>query len=68
MEQQPQGQGTQSQAAVSGDLLEQIIDATQAVRRDVDRSRVKEQLGNFMFEVTAGSLVVFGDLIDSIEL
>lgn len=68
MEQQSQGQGTQSQAAVSGDLLEQIIDATQAVRRDVDRSRVKEQLGHFMSEVTAGSLVVSGDLIDSIEL
>ncbi|HGJ5890967.1 MAG TPA: type VI secretion system contractile sheath large subunit [Arsenophonus apicola] len=68
MEQQPQEQGTQPQTAVSGDLLEQIIDATQAVRRDADRSRVKEQLGHFLSEVTAGSLVVSGDLIDSIEV
>ncbi|ETS30786.1 MULTISPECIES: type VI secretion system contractile sheath large subunit [Photorhabdus] len=51
----------------SGDFLDQIIDNTQAIRREADRDRVKSQLDQFLAEVTSGSLVVSGDLVNSIE-
>lgn len=49
-------------------ILDQIIDNTQAIRRETDRDRVKNQLDQFLSEVTSGSLVVSGDLINSIEV
>ncbi|ENB2075337.1 type VI secretion system contractile sheath large subunit [Salmonella enterica] len=67
MEQQVAEQDVLQQTGNSVDFLDGIIDATQAVRREADRARVKDQLGQFLAEVTAGSLVVSGDLIDSIE-
>ncbi|WP_024531155.1 type VI secretion system contractile sheath large subunit [Serratia fonticola] len=67
MEQQVAEQDVLPQTENSADFLDRIIDATQAVRRDADRERVKDQLGQFLAEVTAGSLVVSGDLIDSID-
>ncbi|ELV5025781.1 type VI secretion system contractile sheath large subunit [Salmonella enterica] len=62
-EQAPQ----QAEEAVNQSSLDDIIDRTGAIRREADRDRVKEQLAQFMAEVTEGSLVTSLDLISSIE-
>ncbi|EDQ2876738.1 type VI secretion system contractile sheath large subunit [Salmonella enterica subsp. enterica] len=49
------------------DFLNQIIDETQAVRRESDRNRMKVQLNSFLAEVLEGTIVLSGDLIGSIE-
>lgn len=49
------------------DQIDDIIDRTQAIRRESDRERVKEQLDQFMKEVTEGTLVTSQDLISSLE-
>lgn len=67
MEQQTTEQDVLQPAENTTDFLDTIIDTTQAVRREADRARVKDQLGQFLTEVTAGALVISGDLIDSIE-
>ncbi|SUY92961.1 Uncharacterized protein conserved in bacteria [Buttiauxella agrestis] len=51
----------------SQDFLDQIIDSTKAIRRESDRGRMKNQLNNFLTEVTSGAVVVSSDLIGSIE-
>lgn len=51
----------------SVDYLDQIIDNTQAIRRESDRSKVKNQLDKFLSEVYSGSVVVSSDLVGSIE-
>lgn len=51
----------------SQDFLDQIIDSTKAIRRESDRGRMKNQLNNFLSEVTSGAVVVSSDLIGSIE-
>lgn len=53
--------------AVGDDILNQVIDNTQAIRRESDRGRMKEQLKNFLSEVVSGSVVISSDLIGSIE-
>ena len=53
--------------AIPEDYLDKIIDNTQAIRRESDRSRMKAQLNNFLAEVTSGAVVVSSDLIGSIE-
>lgn len=47
--------------------LDRIIDNTQAIRRESDRARMKNQLNNFLAEVVSGAMVVSSDLIGSIE-
>lgn len=47
--------------------LDQIIDNTQAIRRESDRGRMKSQLNNFLAEVVSGAVVVSNDIIGSIE-
>lgn len=49
------------------DYLNQVIDNTQAIRRESERERMKSQLNHFLAEVLAGSVVVSSDLIGSIE-
>lgn len=53
--------------AFSDDFLNQVIDNTQAIRRESDRDRMKSQLNNFLAEVLSGTVVVSSDLIGSIE-
>ncbi|MEY8712776.1 EvpB family type VI secretion protein [Mangrovibacter phragmitis] len=53
--------------AFSDDFLDQVIDNTQAIRRESDRGRMKSQLNNFMAEVLSGAVVISSDLIGSIE-
>ena len=50
------------------DYLDQIIDNTQAIRRESDRDKVKTQLGNFLSEVASGSVIISNDLVGSIEM
>src|SRR5471032_2243660 len=50
------------------DFLDQIIDNTQAIRRESDRSKVKKQLDNFLSEVASGAVIVSNDLVGSIEM
>ncbi|SFU16271.1 type VI secretion system protein ImpC [Kosakonia arachidis] len=59
--------GTVAEASFGDDFLNQIIDNTQAIRRESDRGRMKTQLNNFLAEVTAGTVIVSSDLIGSIE-
>ncbi|RJT36249.1 type VI secretion system contractile sheath large subunit [Rahnella woolbedingensis] len=49
------------------DYLDQIIDNTKAIRRESDRGRMKNQLNNFLAEVTSGAVMISSDLIGSIE-
>ncbi|KJX01440.1 EvpB family type VI secretion protein [Enterobacter roggenkampii] len=51
----------------SDDYLNQVIDNTQAIRRESDRDRMKNQLNQFLAEVLCGTVVVSSDLIGSIE-
>lgn len=53
--------------AFSDDFINQVIDNTQAIRRESDRDRMKSQLNNFLAEVLSGAVVVSSDLIGSIE-
>ena len=56
-----------AQAEQAGDYLDQIIDNTQAIRRESDRNKVKSQLDNFLSEVASGAVIVSNDLVGSIE-
>ena len=49
------------------DYLNQVIDNTQAIRRETDRGRMKLQVNQFLAEVVSGSMVISSDLIGSIE-
>ena len=49
------------------DYLNQVIDNTQAIRRESDRSHMKSQLNYFLAEVLSGEMVISSDLIGSIE-
>jgi type VI secretion system protein ImpC len=48
-------------------LLDNVINNTKAIRHEVDRDRVREQLDHFMSEVTEGNLIVSNDIITSIN-
>lgn len=52
---------------LSNELLDQVIDNTQAIRRESDRDRMKAQLNNFLAEVVSGAVTISSDLIGSIE-
>lgn len=56
-----------AQAEQTGDYLDQIIDNTQAIRRESDRNKVKSQLDNLLTEVASGAVIVSNDLVGSIE-
>lgn len=56
-----------AESTFSDDYLNQVIDNTQAIRRESDRDRMKTQLNHFLAEVLAGTVVVSSDLIGSIE-
>ncbi|MBW4201898.1 type VI secretion system contractile sheath large subunit [Enterobacter cloacae subsp. cloacae] len=56
-----------AESSFSDDYLNQVIDNTQAIRRESDRDRMKTQLNHFLAEVLAGAVVVSSDLIGSIE-
>ncbi|WP_033645602.1 type VI secretion system contractile sheath large subunit [Serratia marcescens] len=58
---------TVAESTFSNDYLNQIIDHTQAIRRESDRERMKSQLNHFLAEVLSGSVVFSSDLIGSIE-
>lgn len=60
-------QSSTASIAAEQNIIDQIIDNTQAIRREADRDRVKSQIEQFLSEITSGSLVVSGDLINSIE-
>jgi len=62
-------QEMQESAAAAGnaDYLDQIIDRTQAVRREADRDKLKTQLDSFLTEVASGAVIVSNDLVGSIE-
>ena len=50
------------------DFLDQIINNTQAIRRESERGKVKKQLDNFLSEVASGAVIVSNDLVGSIEM
>lgn len=52
---------------LTDDFLNQIIDNTQAIRRETDRDHMKSQLNDFISEVLAGTVVISADLIGCIE-
>lgn len=54
-------------AVVNEGYLNQVIDNTQAIRRESDRYRMQTQLRHFLTEVVSGAIVVSSDLIGSIE-
>lgn len=56
-----------AEASFNDDYLNQVIDTTQAIRRESDRSYMKSQLNYFLAEVLSGEMVVSSDLIGSIE-
>ncbi|CNK96668.1 EvpB family type VI secretion protein [Yersinia enterocolitica] len=56
-----------AESTFSDDYLNQVIDNTQAIRRESDRDRMKTQLNHFLAEVLAGTVVISSDLIGSIE-
>lgn len=56
-----------AESSISDDYLNQVIDNTQAIRRESDRDRMKSQLNHFLGEVLSGSVVISSDLIGSIE-
>lgn len=56
-----------TQSSLTGDLLDRVIDNTQAIRRESDRERMKAQLNHFLAEVLSGAVVLSSDLIGSIE-
>ncbi|WP_447866689.1 type VI secretion system contractile sheath large subunit [Rahnella bonaserana] len=58
---------TSAPAEQSNDYLDQIIDNTQAIRRESDRHKVKTQLDNLLSEVASGAVIVSNDLVGSIE-
>ncbi|MCU6244127.1 type VI secretion system contractile sheath large subunit [Enterobacter asburiae] len=48
-------------------LLDRVINNTRAIRHEVDRDRVREQLDQFLVEVSEGTLVISDDIINSID-
>ncbi|MFV8809242.1 type VI secretion system contractile sheath large subunit [Yersinia enterocolitica] len=56
-----------SQTELQRDYLDQIIDDTQAIRREEDRGKLKNQLDNFLTDVASGAIIVSNDLVGSIE-
>lgn len=48
-------------------LLDSVIDNTRAIRNEIDRQRAREQLDQFLFEVTSGTLTISNDIVDSID-
>lgn len=53
--------------AADADYLDQIIDRTQAIRREADRNKLKTQLDSLLSEVASGAVTVSNDLVGSIE-
>ncbi|MGC6231906.1 type VI secretion system contractile sheath large subunit [Hafnia paralvei] len=51
----------------SDQYLDDIIDNTQAIYREADRKKVKNQLNSFLAEVSSGAVVISSDLVGSIE-
>lgn len=49
------------------DFLNQVIDNTNAIRRESDRDKIRLQLSQFLSEVLSGTVVISSDLIGSIE-
>lgn len=55
------------QSHCSDQFLDDIINNTQAIYRETDRGKVRNQLHHFFSEVSSGSVVVSSDLVGSIE-
>lgn len=61
-------QGAVASAFYSDDYLDQVINNTQAIRRESDRTRIRVQMNSFLSEVLSGAVVLSSDLVGSIEL
>ncbi|MFP2431135.1 type VI secretion system contractile sheath large subunit [Enterobacter ludwigii] len=48
-------------------LLDSVIDNTKAIRHEVDRDRAREQLDQFLQEISDGTLVISDDIINGID-
>jgi len=48
-------------------LLDNVINNTKAIRHEVDRDRAREQLDQFLLEVSCGTLIISDDVINSID-
>jgi type VI secretion system protein ImpC len=48
-------------------LLDSVINNTRAIRHEADRDRVREQLDQFLVEISEGTLVISDDIINSID-
>lgn len=59
--------GIENALPTNDDVLNQIIDNTQAIHRESDRDRMKLQLNQFLAEVASGAVVISSDLVSSIE-
>ncbi|EIC0165766.1 type VI secretion system contractile sheath large subunit, partial [Salmonella enterica subsp. enterica serovar Kinondoni] len=59
--------GIENTLSTNDDVLNQIIDNTQAIHRESDRDRMKLQLSQFLSEVSSGAVVISSDLVSSIE-
>lgn len=57
----------QAMTLFSSGELDAVIDDTQAIRREADRSRVKGQINHFLADVVSGAVTVSSDLVGSIE-
>lgn len=55
------------QSGAELDYLDDIINNTQAIRKEADRPKVKSQLDSFLAQVATGAVVVSHDLVGSIE-
>ncbi|CRY56511.1 MULTISPECIES: type VI secretion system contractile sheath large subunit [Yersinia] len=53
--------------SLPADFLDQIINETQAIRRESDRSKIKSQLDSLLLEAASGAMVISSDLVGSIE-
>lgn len=62
-------QNSTSSVALRNDvsLLDNVIDNTKAIRHEVDRDRAREQIDQFLLEVSDGTLVISDDVINSID-
>lgn len=58
----------QGQSTATTELLDEIIDNTQAIRKESDRSKLRSQLGHFFQEMESGCVTLSSDLVSSIEL
>ncbi|MDD2090837.1 type VI secretion system contractile sheath large subunit [Pseudomonas guariconensis] len=52
---------------VATQLLDEIIDSTNAIRRESDRGKLRTQLTHFFQELEAGSVMLSSDLVSSLE-